>query len=243
VEDRPKSFARRLIASLTGIEMRKLKLGPAQLTDEELGKVEIARQKMNRFIQVDFVYGESVDSIQKRKLDYDEERRRRGLPPYLVDLIDYTQHVSGRSPGQKKYEQIHAAYSSRKDFALKHDKIVFDFAQINREGLHRLEDESKPLTHADLAGGFDMSAVCDVIISINRTQQQKLSHAATLFVCKGRDSASAITTHVKTDFGRARWYMEDSVGRTENVNEGNAILGRASNEVISGKDEIQHAAM
>lgn len=206
VEDRPKSFARRIVAALTGIEIKKLKTEYHCLSMEERRLVSEAKKAINEYIKADFVYGESIESIQKRKLDYDFERKARGLEPCLVDIVDYTAHVAHMSAGDKKYEKVHMAYSSRKDFALKNNKIAFDFAQINREGNHK-QNDAKLLTHADLAAAYDLSQVCDTIISINRNLKEKDANTALLFVCKGRDSEAGGQYTVKTDFGRARWHM------------------------------------
>lgn len=238
VEDRPKSFARRLIACLTGISMWRLKNEFPLLTTQELEAIEKAKKDVKEYIRVDFIYGESVDSIHKRKLDYDLERKRLNLDPYLVDVIDYTGHIAHLSSGQKKYEQIHAAYSSRKNFALKHDKICFDFAQINREGLHRLENDDHFLTHADLAGGFDMSAVCDTIISINRTSNQRSANRATIYVCKGKDSEAGLMAKVKTDFARARWDMTEASLDLMSTQTRTDIVSQAVSEVKTGYDNI-----
>jgi hypothetical protein len=238
VEDRPKSFARRLIASITGIPIRRLKNEFHMLTSEENALIAAAKKAIDEYIRVDFIYGESVDAIQKRKLDYDAERKMKGLEPYLVDVMDYTGHIAHLSTGDKKYDQIHRAYSSRKDFALKREKIMFDFAQINREGLKRLEDESHFLTHADLAGGFDMSAVCDTIISINRTSKQRDVNKATLYVCKGRDESAGAKIEVVTDFARARWHMETATGDLMNTQTRNEVMSQAVAEVQSGHETL-----
>lgn len=238
VEDRPKSFARRLIASITGITINRLKNEFHVLTAQEMGLIEETKKYIKEYVRVDFIYGESVDSIQKRKLDYDLDRKRIGKDPYLVDIIDYTGHIAHLSSGQKKYEQIHAAYSSRKDFALKHNKICFDFAQINREGLKTLENEDHFLTHADLAGGFDMSAVCDTIISINRTSKQRDNNKATLYVCKGRDSDAGVKVEVVTDFARARWLMDEATINLMSAQARAEVMGKAINEVRSGHDQL-----
>lgn len=210
VEDRPKSFARRMIASLTGIPMKKLKTQFHSLTPEDMALIEAAKIDIKKYIQVDFVYGESIASVHKRKLDYDIERKAMGLPPYDVDIVDYTAHIASASPGDKKYEKIHTAYKERKDFVLKHNKIGFDAAQINREGTKSLGSE-KPLSQEDLAGSFDMAQVFDTIISLNRWPALRDNNEAILHLCKGRDGAVGGQFKVKTDFSRARWLMSQEI--------------------------------
>lgn len=238
VEDRPKSVIRRLVASITGITINRLKNEFHVLTSQELAAIDEAKKLIDEYIEIDFVYGEGIDSIHKRKLDYDQERKRRGQEPYLVDVVDYTQHVAHQSAGDKKYEKVHRAYSTRKDFCLKNNKIGFDFAQINREGLHRLEDENHFLTHADIAGGFDLSAVCDTITSINRTSKQRDANRATLYVCKGKDSENNLRVEVVTDFARARWDMKGGTADLMNAHTRNEVMAQAVSEIKTGHDTL-----
>jgi len=238
VEDRPKSFSRRLVAALTGISIKRLKTQFHQLSSIELNEIHMAKQLIKKYIKVEFIYGESVDSVHKRKLDYDAERKRLGEEPCQIDIVDYTGHIAKYSPGSKPYEKMLAAFSARKDFALKYNKIAFDSAQINREGLHRLEDETHSLTHGDLAGGFDLSSVCDNIISINRTTRQKEEQKATLHLSKGRDSHAGLTVKITTDFGRAQWKMEDEIANMMNAGRREDLMGKAVNEVVSGESNL-----
>lgn len=209
VEDRPLSFSRRIISAVTGIEIKKLKEFNT-LSPTEKASIREWSRKLAKFVKVDFMYGESISSVHKRKLEYDAERKIKGLDPYVVDIVDYTAHIASKSSGDKKYEQTHTAYSERKDFCLKYDKIAFDFAQINREGNHKNSD-AKILTHADLAASYDLSQVCDTIISINRSKAQREIGKATLHVCKGRDGHVGGLYTVVTDFAKARWNMETAV--------------------------------
>ena len=236
VEDRPKSFARRLVAALTGIEIRKLRMEFDTLTELEKKYIQNAKKLIKTYVKVEFVYGESVDSVHKRKLDYDLWRKSKGLPPVTVDIIDYTAHIASFCAGDKKHEQLLKAYAARKDFALKYNKIVFDFAQVNREGNHKMSDE-KILTHGDLAGGYDLATVCDYIFSINRNARDQDMNKAKLFVSKGRDGGGG-TFSVTTDFGRARWKMDGDDVIWENASLQEEILPKAIDSIVTGEGEV-----
>lgn len=205
VEDRYKSFIYKYLSAQTGIEMKRLKLMDFK-SDLEKAEVKRAISHLNKLVKVQFIYGHSVDTIHQLTLEYDTECRSKGQEPPMIHIIDYTGHISGLSKGDKTHEKIRAAYAARKDFALKHNKICFDFAQINREGNKRAREENI-ITHADLAGAYDLSQVCDNIISINRSPQDIATQTAILHVCKARDGEIG-KFKVKTDFARARFDLE-----------------------------------
>lgn len=209
VEDRPESFLRRLIASLTGIPLLALKREFIRmLSPEQKLLIDAARAKIAQYLRIEFIYGQGIDYIHAKKAEYDEWCRQTGRPVPIVDIVDYTGHVARLSDGEKVHEQMRAAYGSRKDFALKYNKIAFDFAQVNREGTKKLSG-SYPLSHEDLAGAFDLAQVADNIVSINRNQDEKTGDAARLYISKARDGESGAIILVKTDFKHARWVMHD----------------------------------
>lgn len=209
VEDRKASFTRRIIACLTGIDQRMLKRDTLKaLSSEQVALVEAAKVEMKLYLKVQFMYGMGIEAIHQRKLEYDMLLLQKGKPRVVVDIVDYTGHIARLAPGDKRHEQVHWAFSERKNYVLKHGKIGIDFAQINREGQKRLNDKGL-LTHADLAGGFDLAQVCDSIISINRNSMDVSANKAVLYLCKSRDGAAGGQYQVGTNFKAARWNMKD----------------------------------
>ena len=208
VEDRPKSFLAKLTAAWTGIEVRRLRKEFLTLTTSEKEQIGRLKLLMKEFLKVDFVYGQSVELIQKAKLEYDLECKVKGIPVPVVDIIDYTGHIAGRCAGDKMYEKMRTAYGARKDFALSNNKISFDFAQVNREGTKRMKG-NEVLTMGDLAGSFDIAQVCDNIISINRDLLDTMSHKAILHICKSRDGEVGGSFKVGTKFHIAQYDMND----------------------------------
>lgn len=208
VEDRPKSFLSKLTAAWTGIEVRRLRKEFNNLTTQEKEQIQELKKLMKLYLKVDFVYGQNVDLIHRSKLEYDLECKVNGWTVPVVDVIDYTGHIAGRSDGDKMYEKMRTAYAARKDFALANNKIAFDFAQVNREGSKRMKG-NEVLTMADLAGSFDIAQVCDNIISINRDLLDRMSHKAILHICKARDGDVGGSFQVGTKFHIAQYDMDD----------------------------------
>lgn len=215
VEDREKSFAYRVVAALTGIPIRRLMKEFNLLTQNELKAFNNAIQQMKTYLRVDFIYNQSVDVVHKAVLDKDMECELRGLPKSEVHIVDYTGHISRFSPGERDHTKMRNAYGARKDFALQHSKICFDFAQVNREGHKKKEDKKRDgnalLTLSDLAGSYDIAQVGDNIISINRTDEDISNNTAQLYLCKTRDGRSGSVFRIKSDFETARYDFDSLV--------------------------------
>jgi hypothetical protein len=208
VEDRKRSFVYKSVAALTGIRQSRLKKDFKNLTRDELELIQAAQKLMKEYLKVDFIYGNNVEEVHKAALDYDLECENQNKAKPVVNIVDYTGHISSMSSGDKGFEKMRNAYAARKDFALKYNKICFDFAQVNRDGSKRLQ-EDKILTQSDLAGAFDLSQVCDNIISINRNSEDITQSRCRLHISKARDGAVGTTISVGTDFASARYVMDD----------------------------------
>lgn len=223
VEDREESFLYKFIAANTGIPMRDLKMKYGTLADSQKRAIVQALDDFDKYVMVDFYYGRGVDDIHQKSIEKDMERRARGLPVPMVHIVDYTGHISGFSTGEKKFEQMRNAYGARKDFALKNNKIAFDFAQINRTGAKSMVEDI--ITHNDLAGAFDISQVCDNIISVNRGRMDIENKEAILMICKARDGESGVKHKIKTSFECNRYEMEE-LEPAPNHNPQTQYLGR-----------------
>jgi replicative DNA helicase len=203
VEDTEETFIERIVACLTGLDISIIK-NPLIWTNEHEKLILKAQDDITEYITADFVYGQSIDFIHKRKQEVDLKRKMENLPPIKVDIVDYTAHVSGKSWGDKKFDKMLTAYTARKDFALETGKIVFDFAQVNRDGSKKSNSDDGILTISELAGSFDISHVCDTIISINRSEKDIRSQQIRLHICKSRNGEKGGVFTYKVDFAKAR---------------------------------------
>lgn len=230
VEDRRRTFEPRLMAALTGIPIWKLKNEFSKLSDPEIDKFNRAVKMIAEYLHVDYIYGESLDTIHARKIEVDEFRRASGKEPYQIDIIDYTMHIASGSGGaqDKTFEKLLNAYKARKDYFLKYKKIGFDFMQVNRGGAAKAKSGGQMLDMTDIAGAFDIARVGDNIISINRSDFDKENNIAHFMVNKSRDMDGSSTQPiiVPTDFhiGRynvrkARLAAEEEVPDTEEEDE------------------------
>lgn len=218
-EDRPQSFMRRLVAAISGIEIRRLKHESQSFTPDEIKTIEYAKNQLTQYVRIDYGYGESLETIHRRKLEYDAERVAKGLPAYDIDIVDYTGHIADKAPGEKTYEKFRNAFAERKNFALINNKIVFDFAQVNRGGFQKQRGkEVAPLNHGDLAGSYDLSQVCDNIISINRSDDNKDQNEVLLVISKVKDGImKRVGYKVGENWKCARWEMERFNGQVIDI--------------------------
>ena len=208
VEDRPKSFMRRLVANLAGVEINAIKFLSDKFTSQQIKDIDRAKELINKYVKIDFAYDDSLEMIHQRKSEYDSERESKGLPPYDVDIVDYSGHIATKSTGDKMYEKYRNAFAERKNFCLLHNKIGFDFAQLNREGFKKKESELS-VNHGDLAGAYDLSQVCDNIIALYRTPKHEQNNDICLVITKVKDGELSRDGYlVGTDFKCARWNMK-----------------------------------
>jgi hypothetical protein len=213
VEDRKESWFRKIAANLSGIPISVLKeftdprMNRTPTTQEKASLLE-AKELIKKYVHVDFIYGQSVEAIHKRKREYDLECIANEWTIPVVDIVDYTGHIATRSSGDKMYEQLRNAYGQRKDYALSSGKICFDFAQVNRAGAKAVTDSGQRLNTADLAGSYDLAQVCDNIISINRGDLEFETSTCVLKVAKARDGKVGDEFQVKIDFSCARFLMD-----------------------------------
>lgn len=119
------------------------------------------------------------------------------------------------------HEKMLEAYRSRKNFALKHNVIGFDFIQPNRDGTKK-ENDDGILRATDIAGGFDIVRVFDNLMSINRGKNDIEKKEARIYFDKSRTGdLKGRHWYVDTEFDKGRFDMTNAKlgngGALENV--------------------------
>jgi replicative DNA helicase len=186
VEDRKKTFLPRVLSGLCKIPNKRLKTEFSKLTEEEKIRFNKAVVDMRTYIKLDFLYDSNMSEIHRRKLEWRRYCALHNLPIPTVDFLDYSGHIACTSAGDKTHEKYLAAYTTRKNYCLKHNVIGIDFAQVNREGSKKMAGDDV-ITMNDLASSFDIARVCDNIITINRNDDQKMKDKAIWYIAKIRD--------------------------------------------------------
>lgn len=209
VEDRKVSFLRRLYASMTDIPLNRLKnfhnLNPA-----DRKKMLDAQQKLKKYVTVEFIYGQPPDFINARMKELITLRKSKGQPAYEAAVIDYLQHIAPIGSGESEHQKLSMAMARLKDFALEQNLAIFTHQQINRDGARTTtKGDGGLIGMAELSTSFQVSFVCDTIISINRTEKMKEADEALFLVLKGREGSTDKKYIVKTRFDKAQYHMDD----------------------------------
>jgi len=207
VEDRKTTILRRVYANLLDVSMDDLKspLGLSKEKQEEFRKIT---EKLKKYIVVEFMYGVSPDFVLERAKEVMAQRRANGQPDIEVMLVDYLQHIASFSPGEKAYEKLAHAMARFKDFVLQYKLTGFTHQQVNRSGVQE-QNKDNLITLGELSTSFNAAFVCDTIISLNRSPEQKEREEAVFYVLKGREGAAERRYQVKTRFSHAQYLMGD----------------------------------
>lgn len=208
VEDKQTTILRRLYAAETGLEINQLK-NYQNMPPEDRARILKAREKIEKYVYLCFPYDKSHKYILEKFKELNERCKIEGIPEYEVFVLDYIQHIGHRAAGDSLHEKLHRANSDLKDFALKHDKIVFTHFQVNRSGAARVSEDGL-IDMSVIAGAYNACFVADNIVSINRSPQQMNDNLCTLYVVKGREGAMGRKYEVPTDFAKARFKTEQA---------------------------------
>lgn len=206
VEDRRLTIERRLYANITGIPVDDLK--SFSLTPDQIKLVRAAEQKINKYVTAEYIYGCSPDFILERAKEIMSQRKANGQPDLEVMCLDYLQHIAQMGPGEKAYEKLANAMARYKDFALQYKLAIFTHQQVNRAGIQE-QNKDHLITLAELSTSFNAAFVCDCIISLNRSPEQKERQEAVFYVLKGREGAAERRYQVKTNFACAQYLMSE----------------------------------
>lgn len=189
VEENERTFSSRIVGAISGIPTQKLLKGYKFLNDAEKEAFRKAKEGLKEYITLEFIYDQPLSEIHRIKTEAIERRiKHEPSRMYAIDILDYSGHLATSCAGDKTHEKMLEAYKERKNFALKHHVIAFDFVQPNRDGTKKNND-SGILKSTDIAGGFDIIRVFDNLISINRGPDQVVKNEAVLYMDKIRNGS------------------------------------------------------
>lgn len=206
VEDRKSTILRRIFSNLTDIPVNDLRT--PDLIEGAAQKLKDAADKLKKYVTVEFMYGVSPEFVLERTREIMAQRRAAGVPDFEVMCVDYLQHIAQFSPGEKAYEKLANAMARYKDFALQHKLTIFTHQQVNRNGVQE-QNKDNLITLGELSTSFNAAFVCDTIISLNRSPDQKEREEAVFYVLKGREGAAERRYQVKTNFACAQYLMRN----------------------------------
>ena len=206
VEDDKPMWMRRLISAETGILYSRIKSNFHNLTAEEKERVASRIKEIEKYVEVEFLFGSGYKQIFERFRSKQAERKKLGLPTYEAFILDYLAHAVKSVPtaSQQEHQIIERAMRDLRDFSLVENLIVFTHWQLNTAGKTR-EENGELITKADISGGASSINLVDNAIGINRSNDNKKRNVAILSSFKEREGDNRLMLEVGTMFETARF--------------------------------------
>lgn len=206
VEDTKSMFMRRLISSETGISYSKIQSNFHELTEAEKELVKSKLAALKEYVDVEFPFGSHYKAILERFRVKQAERKRLGLPPYEVFILDYLGHAvkTHITAHQQEYQLLTRAMRDLRDFGLVENLITFTHWQLSSNGKKK-EADGDLISNYDIAGATDMVNLVDNAIGINRSPENRKKSVAILNFFKGREGFHEAEFEVNTAFDTARY--------------------------------------
>lgn len=175
----------RIIAGLSGVAPHKLQSG--DITDEEMGVVEEARQQHAEALKNLFVVDEaslSADNMASLAIDFYERLGRKPGPIF----IDYLQLMSTSGGSEHREKDVAACSAAAKRLARKLDTPVFLLSQLNRSV--ELRSSKRPML-SDLRESGAIEQDADIVVFLFREEyyggHDAVEGATELIVAKHRN--------------------------------------------------------
>lgn len=180
-----KIIAERMDANITDTPMKELE-----------DRVHDVREKVERFVSTtgktfaikEFPTGTMTPSDLRRLI---ERFKARGIVFDLV-IVDYADLMSPERHSDSPIENSKSVYVALRGIAMKEHIALLTATQTNREGYKAAVAKAEHVSE-----DFNKIRIADVIISINRTDEERAAGQARLFFAAIRNSAGGFTIRVE----------------------------------------------
>tara|TARA_R100001086_G_scaffold192515_4_gene109745 strand:- start:2061 stop:3707 length:1647 start_codon:yes stop_codon:yes gene_type:complete len=176
----------------------------------------------------------------------------RGYPPDVV-IVDYGQilRATERRKGDFRHEQA-SIYEDLRAIAGEFGCVVWSAVQANRASL-----EKDTITMADVSEAFEIAAVCDAMIALCQTPDERLDNICRLFAaairdaegermveCSIRRDSCRVTSRALFDAGGSKLYVpgDDEDFEAENFEEPSESAPKRKSTKAVGKQAKRKAA-
>lgn len=149
-----------------------------------------------RFVIKEFPTGSMTVADLRRYLD---RMKAQGKQFDLV-IIDYADLMAPERYTDNAVENSKNVYVNLRGLAMSEDIAILTATQTNREGFKASVAKAE-----HVAEDFNKIRIADVVISINRTEEEKAQSQARLFFAASRNQASGFTIRVEQDIERMRF--------------------------------------
>ncbi|WP_374335565.1 DnaB-like helicase C-terminal domain-containing protein [Methyloversatilis sp.] len=152
--------------------------------------------RAGKFAIYEFPTGTMRVSDIRRVLERDKSR---GILYDLV-IVDYADLMQPERMTDNSIENSKGVYVQLRGLAMQENIAILTATQTNREGAKKIV-----ATMTDIAEDFNKVRIADIIISINKTEEERRMGQARLFFAACRNQASGFTIRVEQDIDRMRF--------------------------------------
>jgi replicative DNA helicase len=190
-----KIIADRMDASISNHLMFELGLNIHDVKD----KVVEWRDRAGCFHTVEFPTGTMKPSDLRRII---ERKKSEGIKYDLV-IVDYADLMAPDRYTDSSIENSKSIYAALRGIAMKESIALLTATQTNREGA-----KAAVAKMTDVSDDFNKVRIADLVISINKTDEERASNIARLFLAACRNGPQGYSITIKQDIDRMRFCTE-----------------------------------
>lgn len=158
--------------------------------------VKKAMASAGRFDIFEFPTGTMRVSDLRRLI---ERQKSRGIQ-YDMVVVDYADLMAPERITDNAQENSKNVYVALRGLAMQEDLAILTATQTNREGAKKMV-----ATMTDIAEDFNKVRIADIVISINKTDEERKINQARLYFAAVRNGESNFTIRVEQDLSRMRF--------------------------------------
>lgn len=186
--------ASRLDASFAGVELRDLR--------NQTSKVHKKLERLKRQFGDTLIIKEypasfaSVSTIRNHIIN----TKMTGFNPHVI-IVDYINLLKRDDSFDSTYKGLGDVYIQLRSLIQEFDIWGVTAAQSNRAGF-----DAELITMKDIGESFEGAMHSDVIITVNRTEEEKQNEMMRLYMAKNRNELDSITLKIHTNFKKGSFY-------------------------------------
>lgn len=162
-------------------------------------KVKKFMDRAGKFVIHEFPTGSMRVSDLRRLI---ERYKSRGIKFDMI-VVDYADLMAPERFTDNAIENSKNVYVSLRGLAMQEDLAILTATQTNREGAKKAV-----ATMTDIAEDFNKVRIADIIISINRTEEERAMNQARLYFAACRNQAGGFSIRVQQDLERMTFIKE-----------------------------------
>lgn len=165
-------------------------------------KVKKFMANAGKFVIHEFPAGSMKASDLRRLL---ERYKAKGVVFDLV-VVDYADIMCPERITDNSQENSKSVYVALRGLAMQEDIAILTATQTNRDGHKKVV-----ATATDVAEDFNKIRIADIVISINRTEEERNLNQARMFFAACRNQRAGFSLRINQDLSRMR-FIKDVVG-------------------------------